>query len=91
MQKVKPKASLSLQKHHHRAVRWFVVTGTAEITNVDKVLTLTENQSLYIPFGVVNSLANPSSIPLEIIGLQSVSNLGEDDIMQFEDKYGRER
>ena len=87
--KVNPKASLSLQKHHHRAEHWIVVTGTAEITNGDKVLTLTENQSTYIPFGEVHRLANPGSIPLEIIEVQSGSYLGEDDIVRFEDTYGR--
>jgi mannose-1-phosphate guanylyltransferase/mannose-6-phosphate isomerase len=86
---VKPKASLSLQKHHHRAEHWIVVTGTAEITNGDKVLTLTENQSTYIPLGVVHRLVNPGSIPLEIIEVQSGSYLGEDDIVRFEDTYGR--
>ena len=86
---VKPKASLSLQKHHHRAEHWIVVTGTAEITNGDKVLTLTENQSTYIPLGEVHRLANPGSIPLEIIEVQSGSYLGEEDIVRFEDNYGR--
>jgi mannose-1-phosphate guanylyltransferase/mannose-6-phosphate isomerase len=86
---VKPKASLSLQKHHHRAEHWIVVTGTAEITNGDKVLILTENQSTYIPVGEVHRLANPGSIPLEIIEVQSGSYLGEDDIVRFEDTYGR--
>jgi mannose-1-phosphate guanylyltransferase/mannose-6-phosphate isomerase len=86
---VKPKASLSLQKHHHRAEHWIVVTGTAEITNGDKVLTLTENQSTYIPLGTVHRLVNPGSIPLEIIEVQSGSYLGEDDIVRFEDTYGR--
>lgn len=86
---VKPKASLSLQKHHHRAEHWIVVTGTAEITNGDKVLTLTENQSTYIPLGEVHRLANPGSIPLEIIEVQSGSYLGEDDIVRIEDAYGR--
>lgn len=86
---VKPKASLSLQKHHHRAEHWIVVTGTAEITNGDKVLTLTENQSTYIPLGSVHRLANPGSIPLEIIEVQSGSYLGEDDIVRFDDTYGR--
>lgn len=86
---VKPKASLSLQKHHHRAEHWIVVTGTAEITNGDKVLTLTENQSTYIPLGAVHRLANPGNIPLEIIEVQSGSYLGEDDIVRFEDTYGR--
>jgi mannose-1-phosphate guanylyltransferase/mannose-6-phosphate isomerase len=86
---VKPKASLSLQKHHHRAEHWIVVTGTAEITNGKKVLTLTENQSTYIPLGEVHRLANPGSIPLEIIEVQSGSYLGEDDIVRLEDTYGR--
>jgi mannose-1-phosphate guanylyltransferase/mannose-6-phosphate isomerase len=86
---VKPGASLSLQKHHHRAEHWIVVTGTAEITNGDKILTLTENQSTYIPLGEVHRLANPGSIPLEIIEVQSGSYLGEDDIIRFEDTYGR--
>jgi mannose-1-phosphate guanylyltransferase/mannose-6-phosphate isomerase len=87
---VKPKASLSLQKHHHRAEHWIVVRGTAEITNGDKVLTLTENQSTYIPLGEVHRLANPGSIPLEIIEVQSGGYLGEDDIVRFKDHYGRE-
>lgn len=86
---VKPKASLSLQKHHHRAEHWVVVSGTAEITCGDKKLLLTENQSTYIPLGEVHRLANPGSIPLEIIEVQSGSYLGEDDILRFEDDYGR--
>jgi mannose-1-phosphate guanylyltransferase/mannose-6-phosphate isomerase len=86
---VKPGASLSLQKHHHRAEHWVVVTGTAEITNGDKKLLLSENQSTYIPLGEVHRLANPGSIPLEIIEVQSGSYLGEDDIVRFEDHYGR--
>lgn len=86
---VKPKASLSLQKHHHRAEHWIVVTGTAEIINGDKVLTLTENQSTYIPLGEVHRLANPGTIPLEIIEVQSGGYLGEDDIVRVEDEYGR--
>jgi mannose-1-phosphate guanylyltransferase/mannose-6-phosphate isomerase len=86
---VKPGASLSLQKHHHRAEHWIVVTGTAEIINGDKVMTLTENQSTYIPLGEVHRLANPGNIPLEIIEVQSGSYLGEDDIIRFEDRYGR--
>jgi mannose-1-phosphate guanylyltransferase/mannose-6-phosphate isomerase len=86
---VKPKASLSLQKHHHRAEHWVVVKGTAEITNGSKVLTLSENQSTYIPLGEVHRLANPGTIPLEIIEVQSGSYLGEDDIVRFEDHYGR--
>lgn len=86
---VKPKASLSLQKHHHRAEHWVVVKGTAEITCGDKIILLTENQSTYIPLGEMHRLANPGSIPLEIIEVQSGSYLGEDDIVRFEDHYGR--
>ncbi len=86
---VNPGASLSLQKHHHRAEHWIVVKGTAEITNGDKVLLLSENQSTYIPLGEVHRLANPGNIPLEIIEVQSGSYLGEDDIIRFEDTYGR--
>ena len=86
---VKPGASLSLQKHHHRAEHWIVVKGTAEITNGCKVLLLSENQSTYIPLGEVHRLANPGTIPLEIIEVQSGSYLGEDDIVRFEDTYGR--
>ena len=87
---VKPGASLSLQKHHHRAEHWIVVSGTAEVTNGDKVILLTENQSTYIPLGEVHRLANPGKVPLEIIEVQSGSYLGEDDIVRFEDTYGRQ-
>jgi mannose-1-phosphate guanylyltransferase/mannose-6-phosphate isomerase len=86
---VKPGASLSLQKHHHRAEHWIVVEGTAEITAGDKVLLLTENQSTYIPLGELHRLSNPGTIPLEIIEVQSGSYLSEDDIIRFEDNYGR--
>lgn len=86
---VKPGASLSLQKHYHRAEHWVVVKGTADITNGDTTLRLTENQSTYIPVGSVHRLANPGSIPLEIIEVQSGLYLGEDDIVRFEDDYGR--
>jgi mannose-1-phosphate guanylyltransferase/mannose-6-phosphate isomerase len=86
---VKPGASLSLQKHHHRAEHWVVVVGTAEITNGDQKLLLSENQSTYIPPGKVHRLSNPGSTPLEIIEVQSGSYLGEDDIVRFEDQYGR--
>ncbi len=86
---VKPKASLSLQKHHHRAEHWIVVKGTAEITCGDNTILLTENQSTYIPLGEIHRLANPGTIPLEIIEVQSGSYLGEDDIVRFEDTYGR--
>jgi mannose-1-phosphate guanylyltransferase / mannose-6-phosphate isomerase len=86
---VKPGASLSLQMHHHRAEHWIVVSGTAEVTNGDKIIMLTENQSTYIPLGQVHRLANPGKVPLEIIEVQSGSYLGEDDIVRFEDTYGR--
>ena len=86
---VKPGASLSLQMHHHRAEHWIVVKGVAEITNGDQIITLTENQSTYIPQGQTHRLANPGSTPLEIIEVQSGSYLGEDDIVRFEDDYGR--
>lgn len=86
---VKPGSKLSLQMHHHRAEHWIVVSGTAEITNGDKTYLLTENQSTYIPLGVVHSLANPGKVPLELIEIQSGSYLGEDDIVRFEDRYGR--
>jgi mannose-1-phosphate guanylyltransferase/mannose-6-phosphate isomerase len=86
---VKPGASLSLQQHHHRAEHWVVVSGTAEIINGDKKLLLSENQSTYIPLGQMHRLSNPGSIPLEIIEVQSGSYLGEDDIVRFEDNYGR--
>ncbi len=86
---VKPGASLSLQKHHHRAEHWIVVSGTAEVTNGDQVLILTENQSTYIPLGQIHRLANPGKVPLEIIEVQSGSYLGEDDIVRYEDTYGR--
>jgi mannose-1-phosphate guanylyltransferase/mannose-6-phosphate isomerase len=86
---VKPGASLSLQMHHHRAEHWIVVKGIAEITNGDKLITLTENQSTYIPQGQTHRLANPGKTPLEIIEVQSGAYLGEDDIVRFEDTYGR--
>jgi mannose-1-phosphate guanylyltransferase/mannose-6-phosphate isomerase len=86
---VKPGASLSLQMHHHRAEHWIVVTGTAEVTVGDKVLLLAENQSTYIPLGATHRLRNPGKVPLEIIEVQSGSYLGEDDIVRFEDTYGR--
>jgi mannose-1-phosphate guanylyltransferase/mannose-6-phosphate isomerase len=86
---VKPGASLSLQMHHHRAEHWIVVCGTAEVTNGDQVIMLSENQSTYIPLGQTHRLANPGKVPLEIIEVQSGSYLGEDDIVRFEDTYGR--
>jgi mannose-1-phosphate guanylyltransferase/mannose-6-phosphate isomerase len=86
---VKPGASLSLQMHHHRAEHWVVVKGTAEVTCGERKLLVTENQSTYIPLGEKHRLANPGAIPLEIIEVQSGSYLGEDDIVRFEDTYGR--
>lgn len=86
---VKPGASLSLQMHHHRAEHWIVVSGTAEVTRGEEVLLLTENQSTYIPLGVTHRLRNPGKLPLELIEVQSGSYLGEDDIVRFEDTYGR--
>jgi mannose-1-phosphate guanylyltransferase/mannose-6-phosphate isomerase len=86
---VKPGASLSLQKHAHRAEHWVVIKGTAEITNGEQVLTLSENQSTYIPPGGIHRLANPGDVPLEIIEVQSGSYVGEDDIERIEDTYGR--
>lgn len=86
---VKPKASLSLQKHHHRAEHWVIVKGTAEITIGKKTILLTENQSTYIPLGETHRLSNPGQVLLEIIEVQSGSYLGEDDIIRFEDNYGR--
>jgi mannose-1-phosphate guanylyltransferase/mannose-6-phosphate isomerase len=86
---VKPGAALSLQMHHHRAEHWIVVQGTAEVTCGERKLILTENQSTYIPLGETHRLANPGKLPLEIIEVQSGSYLGEDDIVRFEDTYGR--
>ncbi len=86
---VKPGASLSLQMHHHRAEHWIVVSGTAEVTRGEEVLLLAENQSTYIPLGVTHRLRNPGKVPLELIEVQSGSYLGEDDIVRFEDTYGR--
>lgn len=86
---VKPGASLSLQKHHHRAEHWVVVKGTATVNRGDDVLLLTEDQSTYIPLGVTHRLTNPGVIPLELIEVQTGSYLGEDDIVRFEDTYNR--
>jgi mannose-1-phosphate guanylyltransferase len=86
---VNPGAKLSLQKHFHRAEHWTVVAGSAIITNGDKELMLNEDQSTYIPIGVVHRIQNPGKIPLEIIEVQSGSYLGEDDIVRYDDVYGR--
>ncbi|MEY3220383.1 MAG: hypothetical protein RIT27_1740 [Pseudomonadota bacterium] len=82
-------ASLSLQMHYHRSEHWVVVKGTAKITRGDEQVLLSENQSTYIPLGIKHRLENPGKIPLEIIEIQSGSYLGEDDIVRFEDHYGR--
>ena len=86
---VKPGAQLSLQMHHHRAEHWIVVSGTGRITRGDETLILSENQSTYIPLGVTHRLENPGRLPLQLIEVQSGSYLGEDDIVRFEDVYGR--
>ncbi|MCY1220823.1 Mannose-1-phosphate guanylyltransferase 1 [compost metagenome] len=86
---VRPGAKLSVQMHHHRAEHWIVVSGTAKVTNGDKTYLVTENQSTFIPIGQVHALENPGKIPLELIEVQSGSYLGEDDIVRFEDIYGR--
>ena len=86
---VKPGASLSLQMHHHRAEHWIVVSGTARVTRGDEIVMLGENQSTYIPLGTTHRLENPGKIDLEMIEVQSGTYLGEDDIVRFEDNYGR--
>ncbi len=86
---VNPGAALSLQMHYHRAEHWIVVSGTAKVTKGDEEILLTENQSTYIPLGVTHRLENPGKVPLELIEVQSGSYLGEDDIVRFEDVYGR--
>ncbi|HAG93699.1 MAG: mannose-1-phosphate guanylyltransferase/mannose-6-phosphate isomerase [Pseudomonadales bacterium] len=86
---VKPGAKLSTQMHHHRAEHWVVVQGTAKVQRGEDSLMLTENQSVYIPLGEVHYLENPGKIPLEIIEIQTGSYLGEDDIIRFNDQYGR--
>ena len=86
---VKPGAKLSVQLHHHRAEHWIVVSGTAMVTNGEDQFLVTENQSTYIPIGLVHCLENPGVIPLELIEVQSGSYLGEDDIVRLKDQYGR--
>jgi mannose-1-phosphate guanylyltransferase/mannose-1-phosphate guanylyltransferase/mannose-6-phosphate isomerase len=86
---VKPGGKLSVQKHHHRAEHWVVVKGTALVTKGEEKLLITENESIYIPVGIVHCLENPGVIPLEIVEVQSGSYLGEDDIVRFVDQYGR--
>ncbi len=86
---VKPGEKLSIQKHFHRSEHWIVVSGTASVLNGDKTILLTENESTYIPLGTIHALENPGKIPLEMIEVQTGSYLGEDDIVRFEDRYGR--
>jgi mannose-1-phosphate guanylyltransferase len=87
--KRKPGAKLSVQMHHHRAEHWVVVSGTAKVSidNVERFIC--ENESVYIPIGAVHSLENPGKIPIELIEVQSGAYLGEDDIVRFDDRYGR--
>ena len=87
---VKPGAKLSVQMHHHRAEHWVVVSGVAQVTKGESTFLLSENESTYIPIGTKHSLENTGASPLEIIEIQSGSYLGEDDIVRFEDWYGRE-
>jgi mannose-1-phosphate guanylyltransferase / mannose-6-phosphate isomerase len=87
---VKPGGILSLQMHHHRAEHWIVVQGTARITCNDKTFLLSENESTYIPIGATHRIENPGKVPLHIVEVQSGSYLGEDDIVRFEDSYGRQ-
>ncbi|MDD9304715.1 MAG: mannose-1-phosphate guanylyltransferase/mannose-6-phosphate isomerase [Desulfobacter sp.] len=86
---VKPRAKLSLQKHFHRAEHWTVVSGTAVVTKGEKEILVKEDESVYIPLGTLHRLENPGNIPLELIEVQSGSYLGEDDIVRFDDAYGR--
>lgn len=86
---VKPGAALSLQKHHHRAEHWVIVSGTAEVTRNDEVFLVAENESTFLPLGAVHRLRNPGKVPLELIEVQSGSYLDEDDIVRLEDVYGR--
>ncbi len=86
---VKPGACLSLQMHHHRAEHWIVVSGTAIVQRGEEEIMLSENESTYIPLGVKHRLTNPGKLPLELIEVQSGSYLGEDDIVRFDDTYGR--
>ncbi len=86
---VKPGARLSVQKHHHRAEHWIVVSGTAMVTKGEETFLVTENQSTYIPLGEIHCLENPGKVELELIEIQSGSYLGEDDIVRLEDQYGR--
>ena len=88
---VAPGAALSLQKHRYRAEHWIVVIGTAKVTKGDEILLVNENESVYIPIGVVHALENPGKVDLELIEIQSGSYLGEDDIVRLQDRYGRDK
>ena len=87
---VKPGAGLSLQKHQHRAEHWIVVIGTAKVTKGKETMLLSENESVYIPIGVVHALENPGKNDLELVEIQSGEYLGEDDIIRLKDRYGRD-
>jgi mannose-6-phosphate isomerase-like protein (cupin superfamily) len=86
---VQPGAKLSLQMHHHRAEHWIVVSGTAKVTVGNEERLVAENESIFIPLGTVHALENPGKIPLDLIEVQTGAYLGEDDIVRFEDRYGR--
>ena len=86
---VNPQASLSRQLHHHRAEHWIVVRGTARVTRSEESFLLSENETVYIPLGTRHRLENLGKVPLEMIEVQSGAYLGEDDIVRFEDSYGR--
>jgi mannose-1-phosphate guanylyltransferase/mannose-6-phosphate isomerase len=86
---VNPGAKLSLQMHHHRAEHWIVVQGTARVTRGDREFLLGENESTYIPMGTTHRLENPGKVPLHLIEVQSGTYLGEDDIVRYDDTYGR--
>lgn len=86
---VKPKSRLSIQKHYYRSECWIVISGVAKVINGDKTFLLAENESTYIPAGTIHCLENTEDTDLEIIEVQSGSYLGEDDIVRFDDLYGR--
>jgi len=86
---VKPGASLSLQMHHHRSEHWVVVSGTGRVTVEDKVVLMAPNESTYVPLGARHRLENPGQVPLVLIEVQCGEYVGEDDIVRFDDVYGR--
>jgi mannose-1-phosphate guanylyltransferase/mannose-6-phosphate isomerase len=87
---IRPGSAMSLQMHHHRAEHWVVVSGTASITRGEETFLLEENQSTYIPVGVRHRIENPGRIPLHIIEVQTGGYFAEDDIVRYEDRYGRQ-